>query len=65
MEGNLLILGFLLFIIGLFVKNRKWKKILVYGGLALFLVILLAFYEELKEEAIDAYNEGYEQYRNN
>jgi len=59
MEVILFVAGFLLFIIGLFVRNKKWKKILVYGGLALFLVILVVFYDELKA----GYNEGYEDAR--
>jgi len=64
MEGDLMTLGFILFIIGLFIKNKKWKKILVYGGLALFLIILVVFFDEIKADAIKPYNVGYQQYRN-
>jgi len=60
MAGNILLLGILMFIVGLFIKNKKLKRILVYGGLSLSILVLIVFFDEIKGETIDAINAGKE-----
>ena len=58
MAAELILVGIVMFVIGLFIKNKKLKKIFVYTGLVLALVILVVFFDEIKSQTMDAFNEG-------
>ena len=50
------LLGLLIFIVGLFIKNKKWKRICIYGGLAIFLIFAIIYFEDAK----NAFQEGFQ-----
>ena len=58
MAAEFILVGIVMFVIGLFIKNKKLKKIFVYTGLVLALVILVVFFDEIKSQTMDAFNEG-------
>ena len=46
-------------------KNKKLKKILVYGGLLLALLILIVFFDEIRSQTIHAFKEGQDYFGEN